>query len=69
MAGLLETLREDGARELIAVIGDSDNYGSIQLHKRAGFAHVGIMKNVGQKFGRWLDVVIMQRSLRPPQTE
>jgi phosphinothricin acetyltransferase len=69
MGGLLEMLRSDGVREIVALIGDSDNYASIQLHKRAGFSQVGIMKNVGQKFGRWLDVVIMQRSLRPPPTE
>lgn len=63
MRELLATLQGDGVREVLAVIGDSANYASIQLHAKAGFAHVGVMRNVGQKFGRWLDVVIMQRSL------
>ncbi|MDX2237342.1 MAG: GNAT family N-acetyltransferase [Hyphomonadaceae bacterium] len=64
MAHLLNTLKEDGVREVIAVIGDSANAGSIALHKSAGFTTIGVMTNVGYKFDRWLDVVIMQRSLR-----
>jgi len=65
MAALLNTLREDGVREVIAVIGDSGNAGSVELHRRVGFRDVGVMRNVGEKFGRLLDVVIMQRSLPP----
>jgi L-amino acid N-acyltransferase YncA len=49
--------------EMVAVIGDSDNLGSIHLHASAGFVHAGMLKNVGLKFGRRLDVVYMQRSL------
>lgn len=60
---LLQQLREDGAREIIAVIGDSGNEASIRLHAAAGFVHAGTLKNVGFKFDRWLDVVLMQRSL------
>jgi phosphinothricin acetyltransferase len=60
---LLVTLRGDGAREALAVIGDSANAASIGLHRKLGFEHVGTMKNVGEKFGRRLDVVIMQRAL------
>lgn len=52
-------------RQVIAVIGDSQNHGSIGLHAKGGFAHVGTLSNVGWKFGRWLDVVMMQRELRP----
>jgi L-amino acid N-acyltransferase YncA len=65
---VLTTLRGDGVREVLAVIGDSANAASIGLHRKLGFEHVGTMKNVGEKFGRLLDVVIMQRSL-PPRRE
>ncbi|MBI1251598.1 MAG: GNAT family N-acetyltransferase [Alphaproteobacteria bacterium] len=64
LAHLLQTLREDGVREVIGVIGDSGNAGSVALHKSLGFKTVGVMTNVGFKFDRWLDVMIMQRSLR-----
>jgi L-amino acid N-acyltransferase YncA len=52
-----------GARQLVAVIGDSANLASIGLHGRHGFERVGLLRDVGFKFGRWLDVVYMQRSL------
>lgn len=48
---------------MVAVIGDSANAGSIELHKRMGFSHAGLLKNVGYKFDRWLDSVLMQRAL------
>lgn len=54
-------------REMLAVIGDSQNYASIGLHGALGFAHVGTFHNVGYKFGRWLDVVLMQRKLSSDQ--
>jgi L-amino acid N-acyltransferase YncA len=63
---LLTTLRGDGAREVLAVIGDSANAASFGLHRKLGFEHVGTLKNVGEKFGRMLDVIIMQRTLPPP---
>jgi phosphinothricin acetyltransferase len=50
-------------RQLIAVIGDSGNAGSIGLHRKCGFRHVGTMPTVGFKFGRWVDTVHMQREL------
>lgn len=50
-------------RQMIAVIGDSRNIGSIKLHERHGFKHAGLLKNVGYKFDEWLDSVIMQRPL------
>jgi phosphinothricin acetyltransferase len=52
-----------GYREMIAVIGDSANEGSIRLHASLGFRHVGALTNVGFKFGRWLDCLFMQRGL------
>jgi L-amino acid N-acyltransferase YncA len=52
-----------GFRQMIAVIGDSANAGSIELHRSAGFRMVGTFDNVGFKFGRWLDSVLMQRPL------
>ena len=52
-----------GYRQMIAVIGDSANAGSIGVHTRCGFAMIGTHPNVGFKFGRWLDTVMMQRAL------
>ena len=49
-----------GYRELVAIIGDSGNTASIGLHRALGFRDVGTLRNVGLKFGRWLDTVIMQ---------
>ena len=64
---LIERLIADAAaagfRQMIAVIGDSANAGSIELHRGAGFRMVGTFDNVGFKFGRWLDSVLMQRPL------
>ena len=50
-------------RQMVAVIGDSANQGSIRVHETCGFRHTGVMKEVGLKFDRWLDVVIMQLEL------
>lgn len=50
-------------RQMIAVIGDSGNQGSIALHRVLGFEDVGVYRSVGLKFGGWLDVVLMQRRL------
>ena len=52
-----------GARQMLAVIGDSANAGSIGVHAALGFAHTGVLQASGWKFGRWLDVVLMQRAL------
>ncbi len=67
MSELLTSLRSDGVREVLAFIGDSYNAGSIGLHKKLGFNVVGKLENVGEKHGRVLDVVIMQRTLPPPK--
>lgn len=60
---LIERCEQLGARQMIAVIGDSQNHGSIELHRALGFEPCGLMRASGWKFGRWLDVVLMQRSL------
>lgn len=60
---LLTRCADAGVRQVIAVIGDSDNAGSIALHKALGFRHVGTFTAVGYKFGRWVDTVLMQRDL------
>jgi phosphinothricin acetyltransferase len=52
-----------GYRQMIAVIGDSANAGSIGVHTRCGFAMIGTHPDVGFKFGRWLDTVMMQLAL------
>jgi phosphinothricin acetyltransferase len=60
---LIAEAEAGGFRQMIAVIGDSGNTASIELHRRAGFRLVGTFENVGFKFGRWLDSVLMQRAL------
>ena len=52
-----------GARQMLAVIGDAANTGSIKVHAGQGFVHCGVLKSSGWKFDRWLDVVLMQRAL------
>ena len=54
-----------GARQLLAVIGDSANAASIGVHRACGFEPVGTLPQSGWKFNRWLDVVLMQRALGP----
>jgi phosphinothricin acetyltransferase len=63
LAELIARCEAWGARQMVAVIGDSANTPSIQLHARLGFRHAGRVEHVGWKFGRWLDVVFMQRAL------
>ena len=63
LAELMARCEAAGTRQMLAVIGDSANAGSIGVHRRLGFEQVGLMKSAGWKFDRWLDVVIMQKSL------
>jgi phosphinothricin acetyltransferase len=56
---------ELGYRQMVAVIGGRETLGSIRLHERLGFAHIGILPAVGFKFGRWIDIILMQRALGP----
>jgi len=52
-----------GVRKLIAVIGDSANAGSVGVHSAAGFTMVGTLRSCGWKFDRWLDIVLMEKTL------
>ncbi len=60
LSALVTRCRALGYRQLVAVIGDSDNHGSIKAHAAAGFEHMGQLDSVGLKFGKWLDIVFMQ---------
>jgi L-amino acid N-acyltransferase YncA len=63
MAALLQACREVGVREVIAVIADSGDPASVQLHHRFGFIDAGRLTRVGHKHDRFIDTVLMQRSL------
>ncbi|HEY7243096.1 MAG TPA: GNAT family N-acetyltransferase [Xanthobacteraceae bacterium] len=63
LAELIAFSEAGGYRQMIAIIGDSANAASIELHRAAGFRMVGTFDNVGFKLGRWLDSVLMQRPL------
>lgn len=63
LAAVIDATTALGYRQMIAVIGDSANAASIALHASLGFRHAGLLRSVGFKHGRWLDGVLMQRSL------
>jgi L-amino acid N-acyltransferase YncA len=63
MQRLIGECEARGYRQMVAVIGDSANAGSIGLHTRCRFDMIGTHSNVGFKFGRWLDTVMMQLAL------
>ena len=65
---LVEECERRGYRQMIAVIGDSAQTPSIELHRAAGFRMIGNIENVGYKFDRWLDSILMQRALGPGAT-
>ncbi|MBM3387137.1 MAG: N-acetyltransferase family protein [Betaproteobacteria bacterium] len=65
MQALIEVARERGVHALIGAI-DASNAGSIALHQRLGFRHVGTLPQVGFKFGRWLDLAFYQLLLETP---
>ncbi|WP_340151124.1 N-acetyltransferase family protein [uncultured Sneathiella sp.] len=60
---LIEDCQRAKKKQMVAVIGDSENRGSIGLHRSLGFRLVGILEAVGFKHGRWVDTVIMQKNL------
>ncbi|MDP4593072.1 MAG: GNAT family N-acetyltransferase [Beijerinckiaceae bacterium] len=60
---LIRDCEAAGYRQMMSLIGDSANAGSIQLHRNCGFEDAGVWKSTGWKFGRWIDVVVMQRPL------
>ena len=64
LVALINEAKQKGFTQMIALIGDSANRASVSLHARCGFESTGTMRQDGFKFDRWLDVVIMQRSLQ-----
>jgi len=63
LAAVLRECEAFGIRQIIAVIGDSQNAGSIGLHASLGFEHAGVGKSLGWKHGRWVDIVWMRKAL------
>lgn len=63
LAAVIAACTDLGIRQMLALIGGSENAGSIGLHAALGFTRMGVMQSVGYKNGTWLDVVIMQRTL------
>jgi phosphinothricin acetyltransferase len=63
LAAVIDACETLGLRRIVAVIGDSQNEGSIALHRALGFAFCGTLPAVGFKAGQWLDVVFMQLPL------
>src|ERR1700730_17866194 len=68
LKALLEACERWGFRQVVGVIGDSGHEASIGLHHALGFRMVGTLRSVGFKFGRWIDIVLMQRALGPGDT-
>jgi L-amino acid N-acyltransferase YncA len=64
LGGLLSSCSASGMRQVIAVIADSDDPASAALHTAFGFTGAGRLEHVGYKYGRWIDTLLMQRSLR-----
>lgn len=60
---LIDACTALGFRQMIGIIGDSQNLQSIRFHEKMGFTHVGTVKNIGFKFDRWMDQVLLQRPL------
>ena len=65
LAGLIARTEAGPWRQMLAVIGNSGNAGSIALHRRMGFQPAGTLRSVGFKLGQWVDTVLMQRPLGP----
>ncbi len=63
LAALVEHAHEAGYRQMVAAVGSSDNHASVALHERHGFTRSGVLRGVGVKFGRTLDIVLLQRAL------
>jgi phosphinothricin acetyltransferase len=63
LRALIERCERGAWRQMLAVIGNSGNAGSIGVHRSCGFELVGTLRSVGFKHGRWVDTVLMQRAL------
>ena len=61
LAALEQAAEAAGVRKLTGVIGDSANAGSVGVHRKQGFSHVGVIKDCGWKFGEWRDIVLMEK--------
>jgi phosphinothricin acetyltransferase len=68
LAAVVEACEAAGVRQLVAVIGDSQNHASINLHQSLGFEHSGVGRSFGFKHGRWVDIVWMQKALNGGDT-
>ncbi len=68
LADVIKRAERGGWRQMLAIIGNSENTGSIRLHEKLGFSQTGIMTAVGFKHGRWIDTLLMQRTLGDGQT-
>lgn len=66
---LIRRCTEAGYRQMMGVVGDGENKGSIRLHEKLGFERIGTAKDTGWKFDRWLDTVYMQKTLGPGGSE
>lgn len=66
---LLSDATAAGFRQMIAIIGDSENVGSIGVHASLGFLRAGLLRASGFKFGGWVDTVYMQRALGRGDTD
>jgi len=64
LQAVIQRCAESGFTQMVAVVGNSANAGSQRLHESLGFETVGVLRNVGFKFGQWVDTVLMQRALR-----
>ena len=63
LSQLIIQCTQEGFRQMIAVVGDSENHMSIDFHKKMGFEEVGVIRSIGYKFERWLDSVMLQLTL------
>ena len=69
LAELLARCEAVGIRKVMAIVGDSDNAGSVGVHRSVGFKTVGTINACGWKFGAWRDIVIMQKTLGLGETQ
>jgi phosphinothricin acetyltransferase len=63
LATLVAACETRDLRQMIAVVGDSGNLGSVRLHQQCGFIMIGVLRAVGYKHGKWLDTVLLQKTL------
>lgn len=68
LSELIEQCAASGYRQMVAVIGGSEQWPSIRLHRALGFTEVGVLRAIGYKFGAWVDTVLMQRALDDTMT-